>query len=194
MQFMSFRIAASKLFIILSLLISLIFSGCRTPMPSAADQISPSDSGRISSVSAPLEADIFVDEAIMAKPYAIIGGTVRNKGPEKLEKLSVEIELRRREGGNIEKREAIVEPGDLASGEQGRYTFKVLSDEWGGWRVVGLRSGTGRQEVAFNSFPGAKRPPEKFPQAKAAVAPPRQKSHPNGNEFINTPDNPIKVP
>jgi hypothetical protein len=131
---------------------------------------------------------------MLAKPYAIIGGTVRNNGSKKLEKLSVEIELRRREDGSFERREAAVEPGDLAPGERGRYTLKVLSEEWSGSRVVALRSGAGRQEVAFSSFPGAKRPPEKFPQTRAAAASaPRQKS-PNGNEFINTPDNPIRVP
>jgi hypothetical protein len=132
---------------------------------------------------------------MLSKPYAIIGGTVRNNGLKKLEKLSVEIELRRREGGSVERREVSVEPGDLAPGEQGKYALKILSDEWSGSRIVALRSGAGRREVAFNSFPGAKRPPEKFPQTKAtAVNTPRQKSRPNGNEFINTPDNPIKVP
>src|SRR5437588_12962171 len=96
MQFTSFRIATRRLSTILSLslLTSLIFSGCQKHTPPAADQASTRDSGRMSKVSASNEADIFVDENMLAKPYAIIGGTVRNRGLEKLEKLSVEIELR----------------------------------------------------------------------------------------------------
>ena len=120
--------------------------------------------------------------------------SIRNVGPEKLGKLSVEIELRKRDDGNLERREVAVEPSDLAPGEQGKYTLKVLSDEWSGSRLVTLRSGAGLREVAFNSLPGAKRPPEKPPVTKVVADAPRQKSRPNGGEFINTPDNPVKVP
>ena len=193
-QLISFRLAARQLSIALSLLTPLIFSGCQTHTPPVADQVLPSDSGRMSKVSASREANIFANEAMLAKPYAIIGGTVSNRGSEKLEKLSVEIELRRRVGGSVERREASVEPSDLAPGEEGKYSLKVLSDEWSGSRVVALRSGASRREVAFNILPGAKRPPEKFPETKATAPAPRQKSRSNGNEFINTPDNPIKVP
>src|SRR5438270_395635 len=191
---MSFRLAARRPSIILSLPALLIFSGCQRPTPPTADQASAPNSVRTLKISAPSEADVYVDEALLAKPYAIIGGTVRNVGAQRLERLSVEIELRRREGGGVERREVSVEPFDLAQGQQGKYALKVLSEEWGGSRVVALHSGAGRREVAFNSLPGAKRPPEKFPTTKAADAAPRQRSRPNGDEFINTPDNPFRVP
>lgn len=192
---MPFPLAPRRLYISLSLLALLIFSGCQRQTPPSADQASAPKSVRTSKVSAAPEADIYVDEALLAKPYAIIGGTVRNVGAERLEKLSVEIELRRREDGSVERREVTVEPADLAPGQQGKYALKVLSEEWGGSRVIALRSGAGRREVAFNHLPGAKRPPEKVPALKeAAGAAPRQRSRPNGDEFINTPDNPIKVP
>src|SRR5947209_15098508 len=45
-------------------------------------------------------------------------------------------ELRKRDDGNLERREVAVEPSDLAPGEQGKYTLKVLSDEWSGSRLV----------------------------------------------------------
>jgi hypothetical protein len=187
---MPFGSAPRSLPLTLSLLALLLFSGCQKNTPSAHVQ----PSGPAAKVSATPEADIYVDEAMLAKPYAIIGGTVRNVGPEKLEKLSVEIELRRREGGEVERRVVSVEPADLAPGEQGKYTLKVLSDEWGGSRLVTLRSGAGLREVAFNSLPGAKRPPERPPVTKVIADAPRKKSGPNSGEFINTPDNPVKVP
>src|ERR1051326_1208628 len=58
------------------------------------------------------QAHVFVDEAMLAKPYAIIGGSVQNVGKEKLENLSVEIELRRRADSGVETREIKVEPSD----------------------------------------------------------------------------------
>ena len=191
---MPFPLAPRRLYLSLSLLALLIFSGCQEHAPPSADQASAPKSVRTSKVSAPPEAYVYVDEAMLAKPYAIIGGTVRNVGAERLEKLSVEIELRRREDGSVERREVTVEPADLAPGQKGKYALKVISEEWGGSRVVALRSGAGRREVAFNHLPGAKRPPEKVPAMKEAAGAPRQRSRPNGDEFINTPDNPIKVP
>jgi hypothetical protein len=194
-EIMPFGLAARSLSITLPLLALLIFSGCQKQTPAADIQASaPGSAAKAPKVSAPPEADILVDEARLAKPYAIIGGTVRNVGPEKLEKLSVEIELRRREDGGLERREVSVEPSDLSPGEQGKYTLKVLSDEWSSSRPVTLRSAAGPREVAFNSLPGAKRPPERPPVTKVIADAPRKKSGPNSSEFINTPDSPIKVP
>src|SRR5688500_1510149 len=68
--------------------------------PTAEQATSPkSAQNRPVTVHAP-EANIIVDEAMLAKPYAIIGGAVENIGSQKLDKLSVEIELRRRADGS----------------------------------------------------------------------------------------------
>lgn len=139
------------------------------------------------------EAHVFVDEARLAKPYAIIGGAVQNVGSEKLERLSVEIELKRRSDSSLEKREVSVEPGDLEPGQQGKFSLKVLSEDWSGSRVVRLKSGSRPQEVAFKSLPGAKRPPEKIKDTVTIVKTPGQKKRDN-SEFINTPDTPYSVP
>jgi hypothetical protein len=149
-----------------------------TPAPSKQTQTQPG-------------ANIYVDEAMLSKPYAIIGGTVENVSGERLENLSVEIELRRRDGGATERREVAVQPASLDPGKRGKYSLKVLSDEWGSSHVVSLHGG-GR-EVAFKSLPGAKRPPER-PGGNIVIvnAPPKKKS--KGDEFINTPDTPISVP
>jgi hypothetical protein len=178
----------------LILLALLISPGCQKRTPPAAGQAPAAGPSKTSKVSAPPEADVFVDEAMLAKPYAIIGGTVKNVGARRLEKLSVEIELRRREDGGVERREVPVEPADLGPGEQGKYVLKVLSDEWGSSRVVSLQSGAGAREVSFNSLPGAKRPPERFPLKKAVADAPRRRPRPSGEEFINTPDDPVRVP
>jgi hypothetical protein len=139
------------------------------------------------------EANVYVDEAMLARPYAIIGGTVENVGAKRLEKLSVEIELRRRGDGGVERREVAVEPSVLDKGKQGRFRLKVLSGEWSGSRVVNLRSGARTQEVAYRTLPGAKRPPEKIENKTVVVLPPARKKT-DGGGFINTPDTPYKVP
>ena len=141
------------------------------------------------------EAHVLVDEAVLKKPHAILGGTVENIGGERLENLSVELELRRREDGAIELRRVPVSPPALAPGEKGRYSLRVLSDEWGSSRLLRVRSSSREADVAFKSSPGARRPPEKLtdsPTATAGKAPSRPR--PAGEEFINTPDTPIAVP
>jgi hypothetical protein len=138
-------------------------------------------------------AHVFVDEALLAKPYAIIGGAVQNVGKERLEKLAVQVELRRRADSGTETREIKVEPADLEPGQQGKFSLKVLSEEWSGSRVVGLKSGARAEEVAFKSLPGAKRPPEKIKDNVINVKTPAKKKS-GGDDFINTPDTPYSVP
>ena len=171
---------------------SFSFSGCGTHASSspARASLSPAPNAQTQTPTPP-GANIYVDEAMLSKPYAVIGGTVENIGDGKLENLSVEIELKRRDGGGTERREVAVQPASLDPGKRGKYSLKVLSDEWGSSRVVSLRGG-GR-EVAFKSLPGAKRPPER-PGGNVVIvdAPPRKKS--KGDEFINTPDTPVSVP
>lgn len=141
-------------------------------------------------------AHIFVDEAMLRKPHAILGGTVENISDAPLENLSVELELRRRDDGAIELRQVPIVPSQLAPGEKGRYRLEVLSEEWSGSRLLRLHSGSRGTDVAFRSSPGARRPPERLPVervgngTRAAPARPR----PQGEEFINTPDTATSVP
>lgn len=181
----------------LPLIAALFFSGCQQKRgePTPADRTktaTASQSPPQAAQPAP-EANIYVDEAMLARPYAIIGGTVENVGAERLEKLSVEIELRRRVDGGVERREVAVEPSILEKGKQGRFRLKVLSEEWSGSRVVSLRSGARPQELAYKTLPGVRRPPEKVENKTVVVLPPARKKS-DGGEFINTPDNPYKVP
>ena len=171
----------------------LFLSACQGSRPAAAPG-EASDAKPAPKAAPSPEAQILRDEAVLKKPHAIIGGTVQNVGGEKLEGLSVEIELKRRDGGDSEVREVVVEPASLGPGEEGRYTLKVLSEEWGSFNVLRLRSAARPEEVAVKILPGAKRPPLEPPQPKVVVTKqPRQKSK-AGDDFINTPDTPISVP
>jgi hypothetical protein len=138
--------------------------------------------------------EIFVDEAMLRKPHAILGGTLKNVGREKLENLSLEIELTRRSDGTAERREVSVAPRELAPGESGKYSLKVLSEEWSGSRIIRLRSGPGPREVAFKTLPGARRPPEKNASVTRVVQDSRPRPSSRGEEFINTPDTATSVP
>lgn len=179
--------AARKPALKLTLLPFLILSGCQNA-PDASQQ----KAAQATPTPKPEpQAHVFVDEAMLAKPYAIIGGAVQNVGSERLEKLWVEVELRRRADSGLEMREVKVEPADLEPGQQGKFSLKVLSEEWSGSRVVRLRRGV--QEVAFRSLPGAKRPPEKFKDNAVIVKTPAKKRS-IGDDFINTPDTPYSVP
>lgn len=166
----------------------LILSGCQK-----SPDASPQKAQATPTPKPEPEAHVFVDEAMLAKPYAVIGGAVQNVGKGRLERLSVEVELRRRADSGVETREVKVEPSDLEPGQQGKFSLKVLSEEWSGSRVVGLKSGARAEEVAFKSLPGAKRPPEKIKENVVIVKPPAKKRS-GGDDFINTPDTPYSVP
>lgn len=181
--------AARRPVFTLTLLPFLILSGCQKA-PDASQQ----KAAKATPTPKPEpQAHVFVDEAMLAKPYAIIGGAVQNVGKERLEKLSIEIELKRRDDSGVETREIKVEPADLEPGQQGKFSLKVLSEEWSSSRVVGLKGGARSEEVAFKSLPGAKRPPEKMKDNVIIVKTPSKKKS-SGDEFINTPDNPYSVP
>ena len=140
------------------------------------------------------DVEIFVDEAMLRKPHAVLGGTVKNVGAERLENLSLEIELTRRSDGSTERREVPVEPREIVPGGSGKYSLKVLSDEWSGSRIIRLQTGPGLREVAFKTLPGARRPPEKNASVTRVIQDSRPRSTSKGEEFINTPDTATSVP
>lgn len=145
-------------------------------------------------IAAPPEAQIFEDEARLRGSQAIISGTILNISDQRLEALSLDMELKRRNNPQAtERRKISVAPADLAPGEQGRYSLSLPSSEWSGARVLNLNSEKRAETIAFKSAVGARRPPERPPVGNPkAVAVPRPK--PKGEEFINTPDTPIRIP
>jgi hypothetical protein len=140
---------------------------------------------------APPAAQIFQDEVRLAGGQAVVGGTVRNISGEKLEGLNVEIELKSRTGGGTEVRQVAVEPRDLQPGEDGKYSLQIMPKAWSGVRVARLMSEARGGEIPFKPELGARRPAEGRPSPTVIVEPrPRRK----GDDFINTPDTPIRIP
>ena len=146
-------------------------------------------------INAPPEAQIFEDEARLKGSDAIISGTIRNISDKKLEDLSVEMELKRRTPAaqDTERRRIDVEPASLDPGAEGRYSMNLRASEWSGARVLNLNSAKRPETIAFKSAVGARRQPERLPQGnpKIVVVP---RPRPKGEEFINTPDNPTRIP
>ncbi len=137
----------------------------------------------------PAKAHILVDEALLKAGQTIIGGSVRNVCNEKLSGLSVGLELRRRKDASIEQVFAAIEPSELEPAQEGRYMLKLPAQEYSSVRLVSLRSGESTL-LAFSSAQGQKRPPEKLEPKVVTVPRPASK----GAEFLNSPDNPARVP
>lgn len=171
-----------------------LLAGCGGAPP-RQEAARPTGAAQAPARTAAPEVHVVVDEAMRQRPHAVLGGSVENIGGERLEDVSVELELRRREDGAVEVRRIPVKPATLAPGEKGRYSLKILSEEWSSSRLLRVRSGARGTDVAFKFSPGARRPPEKLPDSRTATASrPAPRPRPAGEEFINTPETAISVP
>jgi hypothetical protein len=139
----------------------------------------------------PPRAQIYVDDAMIKGSQTIIGGTVQNISGDQLSDLSVEINLTKRKDGFTETKIIPLDRHDLAPGEQGRYSITLSVQDYSAARVLGLKSGSLKAQIPFKTLPGAQRPLEKTPEGKTLMV---SKPRPRGEEFLNTPDNPAKVP
>ena len=141
------------------------------------------------------EAQIFEDEPVLKDSQAVVGGTVRNISRESLRDLSLELELKRRADGSKELRTVAVEPNDLAPGEEGKYTLKLPRQEFSETQIKRLKSDARSDLIVFKTAPGARRPKELPPEPPTrTIIIQRPSSRPKGEEFINTPDTPTKIP
>lgn len=138
----------------------------------------------------PPRALIIVDEALMKGGKTTIGGIVRNTSAEKLEGLSVELELRHRKDGVIETRLVPLEPAQLESQQEGRYSLEVKAQDYSSARLVALKAGPNLLPLPYTTAQGQKRPPERLEPKTIIVGRPSGK----GGEFLNSPDNPARVP
>ena len=138
----------------------------------------------------PARAHILVDEALLKGGQTIIGGSVKNISPETLAGLAVELELKRRTGDETERMNVAVNPDQLAPNEEGRYALKLPAQQFSSVRLVALKGGAESALLAFTSAPGQKRPLERL-EPKVIVVPRRSTGH---GEFLNSPDNPARVP
>ncbi len=138
----------------------------------------------------PAKVHILVDGALLKGGQTIIGGTVKNISGEKLSGLTVALELRRRKDGSLEQTSAEVEPRDLEPDQEGRYLLKLPAQQYISVRLTGLKGGADSALLVYTTGSGQKRPPERLEPKVVTVPRPAGR----GGEFLNSPDNPARVP
>ncbi|HEV2914008.1 MAG TPA: hypothetical protein VGX92_12070 [Pyrinomonadaceae bacterium] len=150
--------------------------------------------GATSRPTGPPLIQVYEDDAMLKGAQATVGGTVVNISSENLTDILVDVELRRRKDAGVETRSLPLVPKDLAPNQQGRYTLTLLSRDYRHARLLRIKSKEHADEIIFKSAPGAQRPPEPPPQSNKTVIVPRPSPRKGKEEFINTPDNPARVP
>lgn len=138
----------------------------------------------------PPKAIILVDDALLQGGKTTIGGTVQNTSTEKLQGLSVELELKRRKDGAVEKRIIALEPSVLEPQQEGRYSLQLKAQDYGSARLTGLKAGPDFQSISYTTGAGQKRPPERLESKTITV----DKRSSRRVEFLNSPDKPARVP
>ena len=138
----------------------------------------------------PAKADILMDEALLKGGQTIIGGSVKNISQETLSGVVVELELKRRTGGTSERMTIPLSPGQLEPNQEGRYSVKLPAQQFSAVRLVNLSSEPDATQLAFTTGVGQKRPLEKIEPKVVVVPRPPSK----GGEFLNSPDNPARIP
>ena len=134
-------------------------------------------------------AHVVIDEPTLEKGMTTIGGVVKNISKQDLSGLSVVIELRRRKDSGVEESVLPVTPAQLQPDEEGSYSLKVSAQEFASIRLAGLKADPQSSLIAYHSSQGKKRTPERLEPRTIVV-----KRAGKPGEFINTPDNPARVP
>lgn len=136
------------------------------------------------------KALILVDEALLQGNKTVVGGTVKNTSSETLRQVTVVLELKRRKDATTEKRDLALTPAELEPGQEGRYLLELKASDYGSARLVGLSAGPDSSPIVYTSAGGRKRPPERLESKPIIVGRPPAKP----GEFLNSPDNPARVP
>ena len=109
----------------------LVFVGYALLRKRHADSASwtASTSSATSDVKKVPKALIVVDEAMLQGSLTIIGGAVKNSSAEKLQGLSVELELKRRKDATTEIKSIPLNPAELEPQQEGRYALELKSQD-----------------------------------------------------------------
>ncbi|HUE81763.1 MAG TPA: FxLYD domain-containing protein [Pyrinomonadaceae bacterium] len=140
--------------------------------------------------SGPPQVQVLVDDVMLKAGETTIGGTVKNISGVTLTNLSVELELYPRSGKIIDQAVIKLEPDQLEPQQEGRYMLKVKAKDYSAARLLALRAGNDSMLIAYTTFPGQKRPREKIEPEMV----PANRQAGQSDEFLNTPDNPARVP
>lgn len=134
-------------------------------------------------------AHVVIDEPTLQKGFTVIGGVVKNTSDRELSGISVVVELRRRKDGGLEEQSLPVTPAALQPQQEGVYSMKAPAQDFASIRLVGVKTEPQSNLIAYSSAQGKKRPPERFEPRTVVV---KRSGRPG--EFINTPDNPGRIP
>jgi membrane-associated protease RseP (regulator of RpoE activity) len=137
----------------------------------------------------PPQALVVVDEALLKNGQTTLGGVVRNTSNQKLENLAVELELKRRMDGGIDTQLVPLNPATLEPQQEGRYSLQLKAQDYSSAHLSGLKSGASKTDLAFTTAAGQKRPLERLEPKTIIVNRPSK-----GGDFLNSPDNPARVP
>jgi|SRR6185503_18153529 len=175
------------------LITALVFGGytlLRKRHAEDSGSLASSQSSATEAARQPPKALIIVDEALLQGGKSTIGGVVRNTSAEKLEGLLVQLELRRRKDAQLESRSIPLTPANLESQEEGRYVLELKAQDYSSARLVGLKAGPNSLPLPYATAQGQKRPLERLEPKTIIVGRPSGK----GGEFLNSPENPARVP
>jgi len=134
-------------------------------------------------------AHVVIDEPSISKGMTTIGGVVKNISKQELSNLSVVIELRKRKGGGLEESVLPVTPAQLQPEQEGFYSITMPVQNVASIRLLGLKADPQSALIAYSSSQGKKRTPERLEPRTVVV-----KRSGKPGEFLNTPDNPGRVP
>jgi hypothetical protein len=137
------------------------------------------------------KVEVFVDDATVDGKTSRLGGTIHNISGEPLHNLAVELQLRRRAGAGIETRTVTPETTELAPDGRIRYSLELPSQDYVSVTFLGVVGGDARAKIPFKALPGEPRPPMEAPASKTVIV---NRPAPKGEQFINTPNNPGRVP
>ena len=138
------------------------------------------------------KVEVFVDDALVNGKTTTLGGTVHNISTESLQNIAVELQLRRRVGAGLDTKVVQLETPDLAPDARAHYSIQVATEDYISATFSHVVSGSDRAAVAFKALPGNPRPPMEAPGSKTIIV--DKRSPGKGDEFINTPNNPGRVP
>lgn len=143
--------------------------------------------------SEPAKIQVFEDEVFLKKSEAVIGGTIENISKEPFGQLQVMIKLLRR-NGDEELRPVVLSSTNLAPGARANYSLRVPTGKWDSAKVVAVAPLDTNISYNFKSMRGKERPTEAPPvSVQRTIIVERPKPRGKGEEFFNSPDNPVII-
>ena len=137
----------------------------------------------------PALAHVVMDEPTLVKGVTTFGGAVKNISKQELSGVQVVVELRRRKDGGLEETMLPVTPSHLQPEQEGVYSMQAPAQDFASIRLAGVKADPQSSLIAYSSSQGKKRPPERLEPRTIVV-----KRAGKPGEFINSPDNPARVP